>query len=139
MWFVLSSLFPAHAWTWVGTPVLTVMVDRPAHDLASGSAVLTKIRMHTCGGGYTDYSVGQTLDPTQPYSRSIGAGDWCGVTVVWGSDVEVSTTSATAVYDEPYTSAEIEDGDPFSVAMTPYEVASGTWSGVAPRLYVLIE
>lgn len=131
---------PVTAWgyVWFGNPQgVVVSIERPEDDLASATAAVTAVRMHACGGGYTDYPVGATLDLTDPITVEIDAGAWCGASVRWGSAVTVSNGSWTTSYTEPYTSVTIdEDPEDASVALTPFDVVSGSFSGNAPRLRI---
>lgn len=130
---------PARAYVFIGNPVAKGVVDRPAHDLVGGSATLDKVRMHRCGGGYVDYPVGASIDPTEMWSVAIDAGDWCGLSVVWDGAVSIDGPSFTVSYEEPYTSVGIDGPDPSSTPLTPFTVVDGTFSGTSPRLYAWIE
>jgi hypothetical protein len=131
---------PAWAYVWFGNPPdVRIEIDRLEHDLVAATATVDAVRMHACGGGYTDYGVGQTLDLTSPVTLTVGTGAWCGASVVWGSAVTVTNGTWTVVYDDPYTSVAI-DADPDTTAqpLTPFDVTSGTFSGYAPRLVLSI-
>ncbi len=137
MWWSLLST--AHAFIYVGSPVLDIVVDRPAHDLTSGWTTVDKVRMHKCDGAYTDFEVDAALDPTDGFTVTITSGDWCGATVVWADDVLTASSSWGLRYEEPWTTVELDGYDPASVPLTPYTVVTGTMSGLAPRLYVTVE
>jgi len=136
---VVSSLpVDASALTYNGNPNLGIYVDRPAHDFTGGSVYLTGFRVFNCGGGYTDYLVGATIDPVDGYNVAISAGDYCSVNVYWGNTMVVHGPSYTVDYDEPYTSVTLAAPIP-PVALTPYEVVSGSMSGVGPKLFLTID
>jgi hypothetical protein len=125
----------AHAFIYVGNPNLGFRVDRPAGDYVSGSVVLTKVRVHKCGGGYVDYPVGATVDPVAGGSVPIGAGNLCFATFYWGSTMEVDGPAYTLEVEDSTTTVTL--GEEISpVALTPYTVVSGTMSGGGPWLLV---
>jgi hypothetical protein len=117
-----------------------LQVDRAAGDLTSAVGTLDAVRMHACGGGYTDFAVDEELDLTTQVTVTVSAGAWCGVSALWGSSLVISNGSWTVEYAEPYTSAVIDSNpEDTSVALTPVDVVSGTPSGLPPRLYVTVQ
>ena len=129
---------PAEAYVYVGNPPLTLQVVRTEGDLVAGSAVLLGVRVHTCGGGYTDYLVDEGIDPTETWTTTIAGGDLCGVTVRWDSDVLVATSSFEVRYEYP-TSAIVLTGAAYDpVALAPLVVESGTFSGSSPKVRVTL-
>jgi hypothetical protein len=136
VWPLLSM--DAHAIYYIGNPNLGFKVDRPAHDYVGGSVGLTKVRVHHCGGGYTDYSVGQTIDPVDGYDIPIASGDYCELTFYWSSVMDITGPSYTVRYSESTTSVTLDAPiDP--VALMPYSVVSGSMSGAGPSLIVVID
>jgi hypothetical protein len=131
----------AWAYVWFGNPTnVVVRVDRPEEDVASALAVVTAVRMHACAGGYTDYPVGATVDLADPLEVEVDSGEWCGVSVRWGSELTVVGSGWTAVYDEPHTTLPVDE-NPEAVreALTPFTVAAGPFSGAPPRLQVTLD
>jgi hypothetical protein len=128
----------AHAFIYIGNPNLGFRVDRPAGDYVSGSAVLTKVRVHKCGGGYIDYPVGATVDPVAGGSVPIGAGDLCFATFYWGSVLEIEGPAYTLEVDDATTTVTL-GSEIAPVALTPYEVVSGTMNGGGPWLLVEVD
>jgi hypothetical protein len=132
----------AHAFLYGGNPAVRVFVQRPAGDLVSGSVELQKVTVHPCAGGYTDYAVGEVIDPVEGYTVQIAGGDLCGLRFWWASDMELDgdgTLGAfSLLYGEAYTNISI-DPDIVSVALTPYDLVSGSMTSGAPRLSVTID
>jgi hypothetical protein len=142
-WLVLTGLFvstPAFAWTWFDNlPVVSVRINRSTNDVTSAVGYVEDIRMHKCGGGFTDYAVDQTIDLKNAFTKTVGTGDWCGVSVRWGSNVAITNGAWTVQYSELFTALPI-DSKPatMNTALTPYDVSTPTFSGTAPRLYVTV-
>jgi hypothetical protein len=128
----------ADAITYDGTPVLRFRVDRPANDFVSGEVELIGVRVHHCGGGYTDVSVNDVFDPVAGGQFGIPAGDHCQITFAWGSDLEVQGPGYVVVYSESTTAVPLDEAiDP--VYLSPYTVVSGSMSGYGPWLVVTID
>src|SRR5687768_8483613 len=85
-----------------GNPNLRLDVDRPQRDLEEGEVVLTSVYMHACAGGYTSYSVAQTIDPADNFTLAISAGDYCGVTFNWGSTMALWGHNTAGYYELSY-------------------------------------
>jgi hypothetical protein len=133
---------PAGATLYTGNPDLGFRVDRPQGDYTDGEVVLDKVRVHHCGGGSTDYDIDETVDPVEGYSLTISGGDHCGVTWFWDSDLDIDGSGSygtfTVRFSEASTGVTLDtEIDP--VALTPYEVVSGTMSGGGPWLLTWIE
>jgi hypothetical protein len=143
MLFLLSLLTTsAPAVIYAGNPDLSFHVQRLSSDLESGSGYLIKVRIHECGSlAYTDYPVGQSIDPVDGYSMSIAGGDLCGATLFWAADVTLAGhdgTSFALAYTDRTTSIPFET--PIApVVLTPIEIVSGSPGGWAPRLYASVE
>ena len=129
---------PAEAYVYVGNPVLGIRIVRTEGDLVSGSAWLTGVRVHHCGGGYDDYAADELVDPTDGWSTTIEGGDLCGVTVRWDSDVLVDSSSFELRYEYPSTSIVLTGASSDETALTPFVTVSGTFSGSTPELSVTI-
>lgn len=133
---LLSS--PAEALIYLGNPSLGFRVDRPAHDYVEGTVELDKVRVHHCGGGSTDYPVGEVIDPVEGYALTISGGNHCGLTFYWDSVMDIDGPTYTVRYEEATTNVTLaEEIDP--VVLTPYDVISGSMSGYGPRLIVTID
>lgn len=133
---------PARAVFYFGNPVLDFRVDRPADDYVEGTVTVDKVRVYHCGGGYTDYPVADTIDPVVVNHVEIDAGDHCGLTFFWSSDLDIdgdgSLGAFTVRYEEATTAVTLDtDIDP--VALAPYSVVSGSMPGGAPWLLTNIE
>jgi hypothetical protein len=118
-----------------GNPQLTVHVVRPQQDLTTADVTLGKIRMHACGGGYTDYSVGQSVDLVSGYTQAIGAGDWCGVTFFWDDTLLIDGWDQYGAFTVSYSqSSTYYQIDPAvsPVALTPNSVTNGTLYPTTP-------
>ena len=142
--FLFAALTPneAHAAWYFGNPVVTFRADRPAGDYVDGSVLLDKLRVHHCGGGYTDYEVDETIDPVAVNQVGIGAGNHCALTFYWASDLDIDGFGGlgafTVRYSEPTTTLVL-DADIDPVALTPYSVVSGSMSSGSPWLLANIE
>lgn len=123
----------ASAVQYVGSPVLTFRVDRPAGDYVEGSVTLTKVRVHHCAGGYTDVSVGQAIDPVQVQEVEIPEGDHCSLTFYWSTDLDIDGPAYTVRYSETTTSVPLSTSIA-PVSLSPWTVTSGTMSGSGPWL-----
>jgi hypothetical protein len=139
---MLSTANEAHAVIYTGNPDLGFRVDRPADDYIDGTVDLAKVRVHHCAGGYTDYTVDDTIDPVQVNHVAIAAGNECGLTFYWDSNLDIdgygSLGAFTVRYSEATTYVPLStDIDP--VALTPYTVVSGSMSGGSPWLMVSID
>lgn len=131
---------PAEAIIYAGNPHLDLTVQRAEADLDSGEVDLAKLRLHACGGGYTDHEVDETIDPVAGYGLDIDAGDWCAVTVYWDTAMVLDADNGspfTLEVDHASTyvplSASIQPVD-----LVPFDVVSGSVSGSAPSLRVEI-
>ncbi len=129
---------PAAAVTYDGTPWLTFHVDRPAGDYVGGEVDLTGVRVHHCGGGYTDVAVNDTFDPVAGGGFAVPSGDHCSLTFAWGSALEIDGPSFTVSYSETTTAVPL-DTPIDAVYLSPYTVVSGSMSGYGPWLYVTID
>lgn len=129
---------PAGAVVYIGNPALGFRVDRPQDDYVQGVVVLDKVRVHHCGGGYTDVAVGETIDPVQLTFVGLPAGDHCSLTWYWGSALDVDGPSYTVRYAEPTTTVDLDVEIP-PKRLAPYSVVSGSMSGGGPWLLSAIE
>lgn len=137
MWLVsLSSL--ALAVQYQGTPALTFRVDRPAGDYVEGAVGLEKLRIHHCGGGFTDVTVGAGVDPTDPTTVGIPAGDHCAVTFHWSTALVVDGPAFTVRYAEETTTVVL-DTEIAPKLLSPWTVIAGTMSGAGPWLLVDVD
>src|SRR5690349_4510374 len=86
----------ASAYVYIGNPILTVVATRVQGDLTVTSGHLDTLRVHRCAGGYVDHAVDETVDLVDGWTFTLPPGDYCGVSLRWGSSVEVSNGSWTA-------------------------------------------
>jgi hypothetical protein len=129
----------ASAYVYIGNPIVTVVATRLQGDLTTTAGHLDTLRVHKCAGGYVDYEVDQTIDLVDGWTSTIAPGDYCGVSLHWGSSLEISNGSWTAEYDEPYTAFPVDGLDPVAQSLTPFTITSGTFSGNAPKLVVTVD
>ena len=138
----LLLLASAHATLYFGNPNLGFRVDRPAGDYVAGSVTLDKVRVHHCGGGFTDYEVDSVIDPVAGYTLTIAGGDHCALTFAWASALVIeghgSLGPFTVRYAAGATTVPLSE-EIAPVALTPYSVASGSMSGGAPWLLAFVE
>jgi hypothetical protein len=142
MSIVLLLSLPAHAFLFGGNPDVRVEVQRPAGDLLSGSVELQTLRVHSCSGGYTDYPVGDAIDPVEGATIAIAGGDLCALRFYWATDMSLAgygtLGSFALLYSEPYTTISV-DPEIVSVPLTPYDLVSGSMTSGAPRLTVTVD
>lgn len=132
------ALSSAFAVQYAGNPILDFRVDRPAGDYVEGAVTLSKVRVSHCGGGFTDVSVGQALDPVQLQSVAIPAGDHCAVTLYWSTALDVDGAGYTVRYSQSTTTVALAT-DIAPTPLTPYVVVAGTMSGSGPWLLLDID
>ncbi|MBX2802409.1 MAG: hypothetical protein KTR31_32315 [Myxococcales bacterium] len=130
----------AHATLMTGNPGdATLKVDVGSNTLTWGSVDLDKVRLHWCGGGFTDHNVGQNIDPVAGHTISGINGDVCGMTVFWDSDAELDGDDGGTTYSLEVTATTTYvdvDPSPSPSAYGPYTVTSGSFSGQGPRLEI---
>jgi hypothetical protein len=134
--FLLSGL--ANAWIFVGNPMVHVSIDVPGTSLTYGGATADYLRMHKCAGGYDQYTIDKQVDLVSGFDVAIAAGDYCGTSVKWSTDVEFGAASFDAVYSEPHTSVTLT-GSTSEAGLTPFELTAGTMPQAGPRLVVTID
>lgn len=135
---LLSTSTPAHAYVYWGNPEFKLSIDRTEGDLVSGVADLAGIRVHKCGGGYTDYVADETIDPIVPWTTTIEGGDLCAVEVLWDSVVQV-WSSAFALKSNSASHVFYLEGATAQVPLTPFVVTGGTFSGSTPNIHVAFD
>lgn len=132
----------AHAFVFLGNPDVGFRVDRPQGDYVDGSVILEKLRIHHCGGGYTDYTVDKVVDPVEGYDVTISGGDHCYATWFWDSDMEIDGDGVAGPYTVEYTGSTATvtlSNDIDWVALSPWSVVSGTMVGGGPKLLTWVE
>ena len=137
----VGTLFSANAQAWVftGNPSLNIWVDRSLNDLDTADVTVDSVRVHKCAGGYNSYDVDQTLDLTGTLTVNIADGDYCGVSVHYGTTMRIEQVSGGFVvdYEEASTSIELDgSAGTGSSALLPLDVISGPAGGGSPRIYV---
>ena len=136
------SAAPAHAIVYGGNPDLSLKVDRPPHDIVEASVDLATVRVHTCGGGYTDYTIGDPVDLALGFSIPIANGDYCAVTVFWDSVMTIvgDNPDYDFVLEYSYASTGLQlQGTEQAVGLAPFTLVSGIIYGGNPALVVRIE
>ncbi|MDP2315518.1 MAG: hypothetical protein Q8P41_21650 [Pseudomonadota bacterium] len=136
---LLSATSPADAAVYGGNPSVKLKVDRPPHDLTAAEVNLAKVRVHNCsGGGYTDYTIAETVDLVTEYTLPISAGTYCNLTVFWDSAMTIESNAFVLEYDHASTAVALT-GTVQTVALTPFTVVLGAIYGGNPSLIVIIE
>ncbi|MDP2304734.1 MAG: hypothetical protein Q8P18_01740 [Pseudomonadota bacterium] len=135
---LLPIVAPAHAAIYSGNPELWIKVDRPAHDFVEGGVVLHEIQTHTCAGGLATYVYDVAIDPVAGWSTQVGGGNLCGITLVWGSPLGIDGPAYAVVYSEEVTEVLLGATIP-PVALTPFSVVYGNYSGTAPHLFLTLK
>ena len=127
----------ANAYVYLGNPNLSFQVTRPAGDFVGGTVVLHQLQMHKCNGQTITTTPDETIDPVSGWATSIPGGDYCSTTLVWGSVMEIDGDAFVIEYDASSTTIQL--GSQIApVSLTPVDVVSGSFSGVAPRLVLQI-
>lgn len=129
---------PANAWNTSTNPQIVVKVVRDEADLTGGYAELDGVRVHYCGGGYTDYTANATFDPVQGWSATINGGNLCMVEVIWDSSTFVwsedfELKSSVTSHNVKITTSEN------ATDWTPFMLADGTFWGSDPKLIVAFD
>ncbi len=135
---LLQITVAAHAFVYVGNPPLTLQVVREEGDLSSGSVEVTGVRVHRCGGGYTDYPIDELVDPTEPQTLVIAGGDLCAVSVGWSTDLVVASAAFEVRYEHAWTTVLLTGAARDEAELAPLVVDSGTFTGSEPALRVTI-
>ncbi|MEL6342473.1 MAG: hypothetical protein AAFV53_05030 [Myxococcota bacterium] len=133
---------PAYAVVHAGNPHLEFWVDPPEGSLTTGDVTLDRVRVHLCGGGYTDYPVGAAIDPVAGYGLTIQGGDLCKVTFFWDSDMTLEGSNAIGAYSLRYTEAFTEvvlSGPDYGADLDPFIVENGVVHAGNPHLPVEVD
>jgi hypothetical protein len=128
----------AHAYVFIGNPKASLTIERDEGDLIDGSALIDTVRVHACGGGYTDVTVDTWIDPVAGWQFTLPSGDLCGVSVRWGDDVLLDAPTFTLRYEQLATHVPFTSSTGGEVVLSPLTVDSGTWTGAAPRLVISV-
>jgi hypothetical protein len=121
-----------------GNPCLTLRVERAQADLTEGEVVLHEVQVHPCVGQTLTWTPDATIDPVEGWSTSIPAGDYCAVSVVWGTAMELEGNGYVIEYDQPYTWVQL-DGVLQSADLIPFQIVSGSFYGDDPYLVIEID
>lgn len=128
----------ASAAVFLGNPKVGIRVDRPAGDYVDGDVTLDDLVVHHCGGGSTTYAIDTTFDPVAGAQFAIAAGNHCGLTFHWGSDIVIDGPAYTVEHSASSTSVTIgTEIDP--KLLSPCTVTSGSMSGGCPWLLVYVD
>lgn len=139
---VLVLAAEAHAVYYAGNPTVGFRVDRPAGDYDDGAVDVDKLRVHHCGGGYTDYDVSAVVDPVAGHEVTIAGGDHCSLTWFWDSDVVIDGTGASGAFTVEATADSVTiplDTEIDPVLLTPWSVTSGTMGGGGPWILTYVD
>jgi hypothetical protein len=135
---VLSTA--AHAAIYAGNPEMTIKVDRAAHDFATGDVELWKFVVHSCGGGALTYYVNDAIDPVAGWVTHIQGGDLCGITLYWNSSMLIDGSGGAFTIAYTHATTEVSIGATIpSVALSPVQVISGSYSGGSPALWLKLD
>ncbi len=130
----------AQAWEFTGNPNVSIHVDRKVGDVAKAEVIVDSVRMHKCSGGEVIYDIDQTVDLDTPLTLTIAGGDFCAMSVDYGSSMLIEIENAwTALHHESSSMIELDADGNSSAALTPLELISGSWSGGYPRVIVAID
>ncbi len=135
---VVSFSVSADAIQYMGNPELGIVATRGLNDITSASAYVNSVRVHKCAGGYEEYAVNANVDFAAGWTKTIAPGDYCGVSVRYGTALSVTNGSWTVSYSEPHTSFTLDGGEAVYQALTPFTSTQGTFSGGAPGLELTI-
>ncbi len=136
---VLLFMSLSEAYVFVGNPKLNVVVDRSESDLVDGTASLDKVRVHQCGGGYTDYEIDAWIDPVNGWGTTIGGGNLCAISLKWHTDVWVESTAFLLRYEELTTTFTLTSSGTGTVSFSPFVVEEGSFSGSTPNFAIWLD
>jgi len=136
---LLALTNTADAFVFIGNPKLKIEAVRTESDLVDGEAYLDAVRVHKCGGGYTDYQIDQWIDPVEGWETTISGGNLCGASVKWGSDLLVESSSFQLRYEQVVTHVPFASVAGGEEELTPFVVESGSFSGSNPMLMVTLD
>lgn len=132
--FALALSTSASAGIYTGMPDMTFTAGRHDNDLISAIAEVDGVRIHNCGGGYTDYGVGDTVDLVKGFTITINGGNLCAAEIFWDSDIYI-TGGGFTLKSSP--SSTIVDLDPLAPGyLNPFSVVSGTMPNPENAPYV---
>lgn len=122
-----------------GNPNLHIHVDQAAGYLTQGSVDLDKVRVESCGGGFTDYQVDQSIDPVAGFDLSISGGDLCGVELFWDSEMMLDGSGPQGAFSLSYDQTSTWIALPAQPqALTPWTPETGIVHGGNPNIYLSI-
>lgn len=136
---LLALTNTADAFVFIGNPKLMVEAVRTEGDLTDGQVYLDAVRVHKCGGGYTDYPIDEWIDPVEGWETTISGGDLCGASVKWGSDLMVESSAFELRYEQMVTQVVFASAAGGEEELTPFVVESGSFSGSNPVLMVTLD
>lgn len=135
---LLALALPAHAVVYGGNPGITVRIAHVPDDLDYGVATAVKVRLHACGGGFTDYWIGEAVDPVAGFTIPVDAGNWCAAVVYWEDEpVLYGNSYVIAATETSHGGALVANGptlDPFY-----HTVIQGVVYGGNPEVILRIE
>jgi hypothetical protein len=124
---LVATLSTANAITYGGNPVFKTGVIDPS--ITSGTVVLDSVTLTDCDGSDWTLQVDETIDPVLGWEHSMPAGDFCSVTLHWGSDMELEGTNSQGTlsleYTETSTTVPFDQYDPSPVDLTPITEVTG--------------
>lgn len=143
--FILAFLLApatAMAITFVGNPGVSFTIEDPAGDLTTGDVLLQEVVVHPCDDADLSLSVNTWIDPVAGWSEDgLPDGDYCGVTLHWGSTLflEGSNSNGVVEVEGTTTSQYIPLALPSSKVNVPHKVTVGNLPGGGPTLTLVID
>lgn len=135
----LSLVSSAHAVIYGGNPELTVWADRAQHDMIDGYVKLGKVRMNVCNSSPVDYVVNADIDPVAGYTLGIAAGDYCGATFFWDTNMTIDGGTGTGWGIEYTPNSNYLPIATMVAPLTPFNLLYGVIYGGNPELHMSID
>jgi len=129
---------PAQAVIYGGNPHITFTADRLEADLDEGDVTIEKVRMHYCGGGYTDITVDEQVDLVAGWGLDFAPGNYCAVKLFWDTDLlldgtDTNNNAFTISHDAAFTHIGLTTGSS-TVALSQVDWIVGVIYGGNPHI-----
>ena len=122
-----------------GNPNVHFHVDQAPGYLTQGSVDLDKVRVEYCAGGFSDYTVDETIDPVAGFDLSISGGDLCSIELFWDSEMMLDGAGPLGAFSLNYNQTSTWVPLPAQPqALTPWTPEAGIVHGGNPNIYLSI-
>ena len=122
-----------------GNPNLHIHVDQAQGYLTQGSVDLDHVRVAYCGGGFSDYTVADSIDPVAGFDLTISGGDLCSVELFWDSEMMLDGVGPQGAFSLSFDQTSTWIALPAQPqALTPWTPETGIVHGGNPNIYLSI-